>query len=154
MKIRHATRKDDDAIIEMLRKFADVQPFGRLQTEAKHYHDHHVRKVLSAIRSSGLCLLAEVEGEIAGCFMALIVPDIWLPQIKIMNEVVWWVNPNHRYTTAGARLLTEYKKIGEKYVNEGKISNFTMTLLENSPELDLEKRGFTKIESNYMYEVV
>ncbi len=151
MKITTATVADDDAIIEILKKFADSQPFGRLQVEAKQYNDHYVRKILDAVRNRGLILLAHKDGEIAGVFMAIINPDMWLPKVKIMNELVWWVNPEHRNGSAGLRLLKEYTKIGEKMVKDKTISTFTMTLLENSPIKDLQKRGCTPIETNYVY---
>ena len=76
---------------------------------------------------------------------------MWLPRVKIMNELVWWVNPEHRNSSAGLRLLKEYTKIGEKMVKDKTISTFTMTLLENSPIKDLQKRGWTPIETNYVY---
>ena len=154
MIVRNSTRADDDAIINALKEFADYQPLGRLQVEAEHYNDHHIRKILDAIRSNGLCLIAETqEQEIAGVFMGVIAPDIWLPNVFFMNELVWWVCPNHRDSTAGYRLLREYVKQGKQMVEAGRISTFTMTLLDNSPAIDLEKRGWQKIETNYVYEV-
>ncbi len=107
MKIRKATASDDDAIIEILTKFADSQPFGRLKVEAKEYNDHYVRKILDAVRQRGLILLAHKDKEILGVFMAIINPDMWIPRIKIMNELVWWVNPEHRNSSAGLRLIKE-----------------------------------------------
>ena len=154
MKIRTSTRQDDDAIIDALKEFADYQPLGRLQVEAKEYNDHHIRKILDAIRGNGMILIAQSkEGDVAGVFMSIITPDIWLPNMKIMNELVWWVCPHYRNTSAGLRLLKEYTKIGKKMVDSGKIATFTMTLLDNSPEIDLEKRGWDKIETNYVYGV-
>ena len=159
MRIRQGLTKDDDAIIDCLRKFADYQPWGKLKAEAEHYNDHHVRKILDAIRKKGIMLVAEdVEkrsltkpGDIAGVFMAIVAPDIWLPQLVSLNELVWWVNPEYRETTVGYRLFKEYQKIGEQMVKDKKINNFTMTLLENSPKIDLEKRGWDKVETNYVF---
>jgi hypothetical protein len=151
MRIRKATALDDDAIIEILKQFADSQPFGRLKVEAKEYNDHYVRKILDAVRNRGIILLATKNKQVLGVFMAIINPDMWIPRVKIMNELVWWVNPEHRNSTAGARLLKEYTKIGEKMVKDKTISTFTMTLLEDSPIKDLQKRGWTPIETNYVY---
>lgn len=152
MKIRHSVSQDDDAIIQCLIKFADYQPLGRLRVEAKEYNDHHLRKILDAIRKRGIMLVATQDDDIRGVFMAILSPDIWVPQLKTLSELVWWVNPEYRDTTTGYRLLQEYTKIGKQMVKDGTVANFTMTLLENSPPIDLEKRGWQKIESNYVYQ--
>jgi hypothetical protein len=34
---------------------------------------------------------------------------------------------------------------------KGSISTFTMTLLENSPKINLEKRGWSPIETYYVF---
>tara|TARA_R110000772_G_scaffold213509_1_gene324045 strand:- start:156 stop:623 length:468 start_codon:yes stop_codon:yes gene_type:complete len=149
--ITTATQKDDDAIIELLKRFAQEQPFSKLKLEAERYNDHHVRKVLYGIRSQGVILLAHKDSEIAGIFMAVKAPDVWVPNITLMTELVWWVNPEHRQSSAGLRLLKEYTKIGEQLVKKGEISTFTMTLLENSPITNLEKRGWNPVETNYVF---
>jgi|TARA_R110001606_G_scaffold10475_1_gene45434 hypothetical protein len=151
MKIRRATQADDDAVIDVLRKFAEAQPISKLKVEATQYNDHHVRKVLNGIRTAGVLLLADVDGEVAGLFMAVNAPDLWVPNMRVMTELVWWVNPEHRDSSAGLRLLKEYTKIGETMVKAGKISTFTMTLLNNSPITNLEKRGWTPVETNYVF---
>tara|TARA_R110000782_G_scaffold70496_7_gene141641 strand:- start:36 stop:503 length:468 start_codon:yes stop_codon:yes gene_type:complete len=149
--ITTATQKDDDAIIELLKRFAQAQPFGKLKLEAEQYNDHHVRKVLYNVRAQGVVLLAHIDSEIAGIFMAVKSPDLWVPNIKILAELIWWVNPEHRESSAGLRLLKEYTKIGEQLVKKGEISTFTMTLLENSPISNLEKRGWNPVETNYVF---
>tara|TARA_R110000822_G_scaffold147920_1_gene286876 strand:+ start:809 stop:1276 length:468 start_codon:yes stop_codon:yes gene_type:complete len=149
--IIRATQNNDDAIIELLKRFAQEQPFNKLKLEAENYNDHHVRKVLYNVRAQGVLLLAIKDSEIAGIFMAVKAPDVWVPSIRVMTELVWWVNPEHRQSSAGLRLLKEYTKIGEKMIEKGEIHTFTMTLLENSPITNLEKRGWNPVETNYMF---
>ena len=151
INITIATQKDDDAVISVLKRFAQEQPFNKLKVEAEQYNDHHVRKVLYGIRSQGVLLLAHKDSEIAGIFMAVKAPDLWVPNIRVMTELVWWVNPEHRQSSAGIRLLKEYTKIGEQMVKQGEISTFTMTLLENSPVANIEKRGWRPVETNYVF---
>ena len=151
MIVRPATQADDDAIIDILKQFAEEQPFGKLKIQASAYNDHHVRKILSAIRTGGLCLLACEKEQIVGVFMSAVATDIWLPNMRIMNEIVWWVNPEWRDSSAGLRLLKEYTKIGEQMVEKGDISTFTLTLLENSPKINIQKRGWSPVETNYVF---
>jgi len=151
MIVRHATQADDDAVIDVLKQFAEEQPLGKLKVEAGQYNDHHVRKVLNAVRTGGLLLIAQQKEQIAGVFMAVVTPDIWVPNMRIMSELVWWVNPDYRDSSAGLRLLKEYTKIGEEMTKKGSISTFTMTLLENSPKINLEKRGWSPVETNYVF---
>ena len=71
-----------------------------------------------------------------------------------MKEVAWWVEPEHRMGTLGYKLLKKYIESGEKMVEHEIIDGFTLTNMEISPDFDLEKRGWKKIESNYLFEGV
>jgi hypothetical protein len=150
--IRHATLQDFDRIMEMMIDFANSSPY-----EAQHmpqYNDEYVRRLLCNFMSQGVILLGEQKGEVVGMLIAGIAPDVWLPHVKTMKEVAWWVEPEHRFSTLGFRLLKEYIKCGEKMVENGNIDGFTLTNMEISPDFDLEKRGWKKIESNYLFEGV
>ena len=150
--VRHATLQDFDKIMEMMIDFANSSPY-----EAQHmpqYNDEYVRRLLCNFISQGVILLGEVKGEVVGMLIAGISPDVWLPHVKTMKEVAWWVEPEHRFSTIGFRLLKEYIKCGEIMVEKGIIDGFTLTNMEISPDFDLEKRGWKKIESNYLFEGV
>ena len=78
--------------------------------EAHHdpqYGDTWVRRLLCQFMSqSGCILLAEHEEEIIGMLIGSIYhPDPWLPEIKTLREVAWWVDEEHRMTSAGYKLL-------------------------------------------------
>ena len=152
MKIRRATIQDFDRIMEMMIDFANSSPY-----EAQHnpiYDDEYVRRLLCNFMQAGMILVGEVKGEIQGMLIAGIAPDVWLPEVKTMKEIAWWVDPDHRFSTLGFRLLKEYVNCGEKMVESGIIDGFTLTNMEISPDFDLEKRGWKKIESNFLYEGV
>jgi len=86
--------------------------------------------------------------------IAGIAPDVWLPNVKAMKEIAWWVEPEHRGSSLGYRLLKEYVKCGEKMVEKNIIDTFTLTNMEISPDFNLKKRGWRPIETNYVYEGV
>ena len=150
--IRHATIQDFDRIMEMMIDFANQSPYYAHHNPI--YNDEYVRRLLCEFIKAGVILVGEIDGKIQGMLIAGITPDVWLPNVRTMKEVAWWVDPEHRYSTLGYRLLKEYVKCGETMVERGVIDGFTLTNMEISPELDLEKRGWTKIESNFLYEGV
>jgi hypothetical protein len=55
-------------------------------------------------------------------------------------------------TSAGYKLLLKYIKIGKALQEAGEIQGFTLTNMEQSPDFDLESRGWRPIEKNYIYE--
>jgi hypothetical protein len=55
-------------------------------------------------------------------------------------------------TSAGYKLLLRYIKFGKALQEAGEIQGFTLTNMEQSPDFDLEKRGWRSIEKNYIYE--
>ena len=150
--IRHATIQDFDRIMEMMIHFADSSPY-----KAQHipqYNDEYVRRLLCNFMSQGVLLVGEIKGEIQGMLIAGISPDVWLPEVRTMKEVAWWVEPEHRMGALGYKLLKKYIDSGEKMVDHKVIDGFTLTNMEISPDFDLEKRGWKKIESNYLFEGV
>lgn len=148
--IRFADMKDFDRIMEMMINFANSSPY-----EAHHdpqYHDRHVRILLTHIMKHGVILLGDIDGETQGMLIAMISEDPWLPHVKTMREIAWWVEQDYRMTSLGYKLLKKYVDVGEQLQQQGKIAGFTLTLMEQSPDLDLEKRGWRKVERNYVFE--
>lgn len=150
--IRTATFKDYDVIMQMMINFANSSPYAPLQNP--EYNDLRIRRLLDSFQKQGCILLGEKDNEVVGMLIAQIQTDAWLPHVKTMKEVAWWVEPEHRFGTLGYRLLKEYIKIGERLVEQQVISGFTLTNMEISPDFDLEKRGWKAVETNYVYEGV
>ncbi len=147
--IRTANLQDFDRVMEMMINFANSSPYAPLTKP--QYNDTYIRNLLVSIIKQGCIILGEVDGKVEGMLIGLIQEDLWLPHVKTMKEIAWWVEPEHRMGTLGYRLLKEYVNIGTKLQQEGIISGFTLTNMEISPDFDLEKRGWEKIETNYVY---
>lgn len=150
--IRRATFKDYDSIMEMMINFANSSPYSVLQQPK--YDDMYIRRLLDTFGKEGCILLGEKNNQVVSMLIAQIQTDAWLPEIKTMKEVAWWVEPEHRHSSLGYRLLKEYVKIGKTLVEKDIIQGFTLTNMEISPDFDLEKRGWRPIETNYIYEGV
>jgi hypothetical protein len=149
--IRFADIKDFDKIISMMESFANAAP-----VEAYHdpvYNLRGVQNYLASVSNNGCIIVAENEhGEVSGMLIAQICADPWLPQVKNMREVAWWVEPDYRHTSMGYRLLMKYVEVGKNMKQNGIIDNFVLTTMINSPDLNLQKRGWRPIETNYVYE--
>jgi hypothetical protein len=150
--IRRAGVDDVDRIIELLENFANAAPVDFYHNP--QYNTQHVIRQLGEIHRAGVILIGEIDGEIEGMIIAKTCSDPWLPQIKIMREMAWWVEPKHRMGTIGYRLLKEYEKICKELVEKKKITAFTITTLTESPINDMARWGWRPIEQNYMYEEV
>jgi len=147
--IRFADIKDFDRIMDMMINFANSSPYA-----AHHdpqYNDRHVRTLLSHIMQNGVIIVGEADGELQGMLIGMINSDPWLPHVKTMREIAWWVEEPYRMTSLGYKLLKKYVDVGEQLQQTGKIDGFTLTLMTQSPEFDLEKRGWSQVERNYVY---
>ena len=147
--IRHADLKDFDRIMEMMINFANSSPY-----DAHHdpeYNDRYVRNLLVQIIQNGCVLVGEIEGRIEGMIIGMITSDPWLPEVKTLREIAWWVEEEHRFSMLGYKLLKKYIEVGEKMKDADIIAGFTLTMLEQSPDIGLEKRGWESIERNYLY---
>ena len=148
--IRFADMKDFDRIMDMMINFANSSPY--VAHHNPDYNDRHVRALLTHLIREGVIIVGELDGELQGMLIGMVNSDPWLPHIKTMREIAWWVEEPYRMTSLGYKLLKKYVDVGEQLQQKGKIDGFTLTLMEKSPDLDLEKRGWTKVERNYLFE--
>jgi predicted N-acetyltransferase YhbS len=148
MTVRPATFDDYEAIKSFMIAFANANPFKGLHEP--DYNDQYANRLIDKIRKNGVALVADKDGIVVGMLLAMVQGDIWLPEVKTMREVAWWVDPEHRGSSAGAKLLTEYNKVGEKLVAHDIISAYTITTLGMGDHLNLQKRGWHAIETNFV----
>jgi len=143
MNIRNANKFDLPHILDMLRDFRNATPIDMMRDcDNEEYINklyHHV------ILGGGIALIAENEKPF-GMIIGVKDHNIWDPEIKVLRELVYWVDPAYRGTTAGYRLLKEYNKQAQQLVDDKKIKLFTMTKMVNSPDLDFSRFGYKKTE--------
>ena len=150
MKIRFAGIKDFDRIMSLMINFANAAPIEALRNPKYNYRG--VQNFLTMILKSGTIIVGEVDGVIQGMLIAGVDNNPWLPHVKTLKELAWWVEPEYRNTSLGYRILKEYIRVGKLGREVGAISNFTITTLMESPIRDLERFGWKPIEKNYVYE--
>ena len=149
MLIRKAIEHDFADIKRLMIDFANANPVRLLHNP--EYSETHTDAVLTHLHHYGLMLVAEDNNRVVGILLASVVADIWLPDIKRMSEIAWWVEESYRNTTAGARLLKKYVELGIEYQEMGVIQHFTLTTLASTPDMKLDKRGWTPIDYNWVF---
>jgi len=149
MEVRNAQIKDYDDIKRLMIDFANNNPIEDLKNPKYDYV--HVNKVIDHILKTGIALVCTEHNRVIGMLLATIQGDLWLPHVKRMTEVAWWVEQDYRGTSAGARLLNRYIAIGIEAKDRGHISTFTLTTLATTPDLKLEQRGWEPIDFNWAF---
>ena len=146
--IKKAEVKDFKNIKKMFVNFANSAPVEYLHNPK--YDDDYIDQIFYGILKQGVMLYAEVDSKPAGFFMAVKTPDLWLPHVKpVLREAAWWVEPEHRDGTIGGKLFMKYQQLAKEMKENNQITGFTMTLMEQSPEIKLEKHGYRPIETVY-----
>lgn len=106
------------------------------------FHRHHW---FVATEQASDVAVPERVGFIAGA----LTDHPFNPRITVLSELFWWVVPQHRGGSAGARLLRRFVAFGQEYADWT-----VMTLEAQSPvnPRSLERMGFRLYESSYLLE--
>lgn len=142
--IRNTSPFDVPAILDLLREYRTNMPYGFLQDADDA---EYVTQMLTELMAGkGLVLVAEVNNKVIGVLVAGIMPSIWSPKHFLMTEFAYYVKQEHRGGTAGYRLLSRYLDEAIKLKDEGRITNFFISKMINSPDLNYGRYGFQKLE--------
>jgi len=143
MIVRHATPFDIPAIIDLLREYRSHTP---LQFLNEANDEVYITQMLTEIISGkGVALVAE-SGKVFGMLISAIHPSQWSPKHLLLTEMAYWVEPEFRGGTAGYRLLNMYVQEAKQLKEAGRICNFFISKMVNSPDLSYGKLGFKKLE--------
>jgi hypothetical protein len=147
--IRKINRFDYEEILDIMLDFADATHMKGFQRDT--YDRETAKKVLLRCEVGGISLCSTTEsGRIQGVILSLRDRDTWIPDIVRLRELAWWVRPEYRNTTVGARLFHAYQKQAELLHKAGEITSYTVSKMDISPDFDYEKRGFRFLESTYI----
>ena len=144
MLIREASPFDIPELVRMLRRYKNLTPLEFLSDLDNE--DYIVQLLTQLMAGRGVVLIAEKEGVQIGMLIGCISPSLWSNEHLLLTEMAYWVEPEYRGGTAGYRLLAEYCEIGKKMKQEGRICNFMISKMSNSPDLQYQRFGFQKLE--------
>lgn len=143
-QIRNTSPFDLPAILDLLREYRSNMPYGLLQDADDA---EYITTMLSELMAGkGLVLVAELDTKIIGVLISGIMPSIWSPKHFLLTEFAYYVKAEYRNGTAGYRLLNRYLEEAVKLKEEGRITNFFISKMVNSPDLNYGRYGFQKLE--------
>lgn len=142
--IRPATKFDIPRLVELMKHYRDASPLPCLLTSN---NVEHVEKMLTEIIvGRGVIFVADHEGLVVGMLIAMRNPNLWDPNILAMNELAYWMEPEHRNSSGGYKLLSKYRDWCEQAKLLGTIHYYTISKMINSPDLKYDRFGFKKLE--------
>jgi hypothetical protein len=143
--IRLANKFDVPKIIEMLWNYHDHGNLPDLEITS----DESAKKILTTIiAGAGIALVSEQKGELTGMLLAMCTPYMWDHSRFVMTEIAYWVEEEHRGSTAGYRLMKEYLRLCDEMKDSGRIQFCTMSQMEGQ-DLNYSRFGFKPIEHTW-----
>lgn len=143
--IRQANKFDIPRIIEMLWNYHDHGNLPNMEISS----DESAKKILTTIiAGAGIALVSEKNNELTGMLLAICTPYMWDHSRLVMTEIAYWVEEEHRGTSAGYRLMKEYLRLCDEMKLSGRIQFCTMSQMEGQ-ELNYSRFGFKPIEHTW-----
>ena len=141
--IRKATIDDIPVLVKMAEKFCKEIGNDHLTSR---FSQKHAATLLNTLVTSGICYVAEKDGEVVGVTGGMVSPNIWNPSIKQVDEVIFYLRKKARGSTLGYKMIKAYAEDASEY----ELS--TLKLMHTSPALDkaYNRLGYYEIERSFM----
>ena len=145
MKIREANKFDLPKVLDLISDFyngveLDLKSYGQLDLEYVNKLYHHI------VLGGGVAIVAEDGDNLVGIILAVKNPNIFYPDKTVLNELLIYVEPHHRKSSACYKMLLKYKEIGEQLIKDDKITTYTVTKTEQLDQIKFENLGYRKTE--------
>ena len=147
--IRKATRYDIPMLLDLVREYNKEIPIEVYKNKEFHDEIHVTNLLFTLIKGRGFIL---IDNKFRGMLLAVVIANVWCPKVFELHELAWWVKPEYRNTSLGGRLWIEFNKKAQEMLDEKRVSSVYTSLMEKSPPIDYEKRGFNKLELKYFRE--
>ena len=149
--IRQACSIEDlsDAV-EVVQQFLCETSYSQGAAASKNIH--HIGALIHGIFRQGYIWLAYADDRPVGILAAVVEPNMWIPEIRQMREIVWFIDSRHRSTTLGGKLWLKYQEQAEQLLAQGTITGYFTTRMTTTDPVNLERRGFRLTEMTYLKE--
>jgi N-acetylglutamate synthase-like GNAT family acetyltransferase len=145
--IRSANLLDVPWLLEQLREFDRF--FGAKKKLFPEDAAIAEKTLEGLITTQPFFIAADTNGR-TGFISGAVTQHPYNPELLVLWEMFWWVVPEHRGSSAGARLLKHFIQYGI----ENEVDWIRMTLETGSPvnPASLERLGFKEFERGYLWE--
>lgn len=144
--IREANKHDLPALLSMMQEYSAEAPVPILQNKKSHDDAHVVSLMTQMMAGRGFVL---IDNEHRGFIAALITTNVWCPEVYELNELAWWVKPEHRNGTIGGRLWTEFNRLATDLISDGRVDFACTSVLANNVWIDYTKRGYKPMQATF-----
>jgi len=147
--IRQATRYDIPRLLEIVEAYAYENPIKALGRQ-QHHNPKHVEQLLFSILAGRGFIY--IDKNMRGAIIAIKQSNVWCPELKELNELLWWVEPEHRNGTIGGRLWKAFDERAEAMLKAGDIDFVVTSISANGPLIDYTKRGYAPLGASFVRE--
>ena len=147
--IRLATRYDIPRLLEIVEAYAYENPIKCLGRSNNHFPKYVEELLFSIIAGRGFIY---IDNNMRGALIAIKQSNVWSPNVKELNELLWWVEPEHRNGTIGGRLWKAFDERAEAMLKAGDIDFVVTSISANGPLIDYTKRGYAPLGASFVRE--
>lgn len=147
--IRLATRYDIPRLLEIVEAYAYENPIKCLGKQHNHFPKYVEELLYSIIAGRGFIY---IDNNMRGAIVAIKQGNVWSPKVKELNELLWWVEPEHRNGTIGGRLWKAFDERAEAMLKAGDIDFVVTSISANGPLIDYTKRGYAPLGASFVRE--
>lgn len=132
--------------------FIHTAAINMLEQELKHpelVNVPHLYALTEKVIREGTAFVVKCDDICIGALAAVLVPNMYNPDIMTFAELFWYVLPEYRNTRAGLLLLSAFGKKGEE------CADYSAMSLLGSSEVNFEtmgKRGYCLTEYAFLKE--
>lgn len=145
--IKLADRADLDIIVQLVTEFLTDTAYSKYAADVD---PERVKKLCWGCLQLGYVWISWDKEQPTGLLMAIRESNVWIPEKISLKELVWYVKPQYRNTTAAGRLFSAFCTLAEKQLNTGSIEAYFIGVMSSTNTIDFERRGFRLAERLYM----
>lgn len=145
--IRKATGDDIFWLVKQAHVFLNEYPLEKYAL----FNMKNMVPLFFQLVTEGGVLMCEKDGTLVGTIGGFAQPHYLNPDLRVFNEVFWWIIEEHRNGKPALLLFNEYVKLGK----EKGCQLITLSKLAHSGVKDsfFEKKKFKLLEKSFVLEV-
>lgn len=147
--IRKATRYDIPRLLEIVEAYAFENPITVLGKQANHDPKYVESLLFGIIMGRGFIY---IDNNMRGAIIGIKNGNIWCPKVRELNELLWWVEPEHRNGTIGGRLWKAFDQEANEMLARGDIHCAITSVSASGPLIDYTKRGYKAVGASFVKE--